>query len=357
MAKKVFLYTTSFAALVLSSGVLLGQSTEPRDAWLMRNYRFTGPPPPGSIGATDPVVSELRQIQNTLLSIMRKANFGGDYEAALAAAAQAAMNAQLIGTITERLAEETPTKTIANERESTSPSAPAYSIALKDHSVDFATAYWVDGFMLHYMSCGGAHVIVRLDLVDRGRSIELNRLKNLKFSLPESPATLTFTLDPGRSPVIRTPGTNLYTGAGSTNQGTVISLQLSSPNAINAVPIIRVFMNYRDSTMRGVIYPVATVPNSTTAGYEGLQDVLLDPGRHRVYVTNSGYNRIEVFDTQRMAFQQPIPVGQLPHQMALGPDGATLYVATSGGEQITLVNLDQQQVIGRIQNSADSTKQ
>ena len=164
-----------------------------------------------------------------------------------------------------------------------------------------------------------------------------------------APATLTFTLDPGRSPVIRTPGTNLYTGAGSTNQGTVINLQLSSPNAINAVPIIRVFMNYRDSTMRGVIYPVATVPNSTTAAYEGLQDVLLDPVRNRVYISNSGYNRIEVFDTQKMAFQQPIPVGQLPHQMALGADGATLYVATTGGEQITLVNLDQQQVIGRIQ--------
>src|SRR5207245_3554703 len=67
-------YAAACALLVLT-GVSRAQSSEPRDAWLMQNYRFTGPPPATGITAVDPVVSELREIQNTLLAILRKANF------------------------------------------------------------------------------------------------------------------------------------------------------------------------------------------------------------------------------------------------------------------------------------------
>ena len=164
-----------------------------------------------------------------------------------------------------------------------------------------------------------------------------------------APASITFTMDPGRSGVTRTPGTNLYTGAGANNTGSAVNIQLVSPNAINVPPTIRVFMNYRDSTMRGLVYPIPTVPNSTAAAFEGLQDIVLDETRHRVYITNSGYNRIEVFDTQAMAFQNPIPVGQLPHSMAMGLDGSTLYVATTGSETVATVDLDLQQVTGFVQ--------
>ena len=67
-----------------------------------------------------------------------------------------------------------------------------------------------------------------------------------------------------------------------------------------------------------------------------------------VYITNAGYNRIEVFDTVKKALQTPIPVGQLPHQMAMGLDGNTLYVAETGGETIDIVDLTQMAVSGRI---------
>ncbi len=169
-----------------------------------------------------------------------------------------------------------------------------------------------------------------------------------------APGAVTFTMDPGRSAVVRTAGTNLYTFSPltATNQplmGTPVNIQLSSPNAINVSPTIRVYMNSRDSSMRGVIYPVPTGPNSTAAAYEGLEDIVLDEPRHSVYITNSAYNRIEIFDTQKMAFQAPIPVGQLPHQMAMGLDGSTLFVANTGGESISVVDLDQQMVTGSIQ--------
>ncbi len=164
-----------------------------------------------------------------------------------------------------------------------------------------------------------------------------------------APGTITFTMDPGSSGVIRTVGTNLYTGGGATNTGAAVNIQLISRDAINVPPTIQVFMNYRDSGMRGLIFPVSTVPNSTAAAYQGLQDIVLDQARNLVYITNAGYNRIEVFDTQKREFQTPIPVGQLPHQMAMGLDGSTLYVANSGGESVVMVDLDQQQVTGSIQ--------
>jgi uncharacterized protein (TIGR03437 family) len=51
-------------------------------------------------------------------------------------------------------------------------------------------------------------------------------------------------------------------------------------------------------------------------------------------------NRVEVFDMATQQFLTPIKVGQLPHSLAIGTDGITLYVANSGGETISVVDLD-----------------
>ena len=75
---------------------------------------------------------------------------------------------------------------------------------------------------------------------------------------------------------------------------------------------------------------------------------MLDPLRNRLYITNSGYNRIEVFDTQQQRFLNPIPVGQMPHQMAMSSDGNTLYVGNTGGESISIVDLNAQQVVDSV---------
>jgi YVTN family beta-propeller protein len=169
-----------------------------------------------------------------------------------------------------------------------------------------------------------------------------------------APSNVTFTMEPGRSGVVRQPGTNIWTGAG-TSQGTPLNVTISSPEAINVPPVIRVYMNYRQADQRGVIYPRPTTPNNNAndtgqnaGGNEGLQDLLLDEARGRLYVTNSGYNRIEVFDLKKQHFVDPIPVGQMPHQMALSTDGTTLYVGNTGGESISVVNLDQGRVVDTV---------
>jgi YVTN family beta-propeller protein len=169
-----------------------------------------------------------------------------------------------------------------------------------------------------------------------------------------APSALTFTMEPGRSGVVRQAGTNIWTGAG-TQQGTPVNITLSSPEAINIPNTIRVYMNYRQSDQRGVIYPVPTTLNNNTAGTagntagnEGLQDILLDEPRGLVYITNSGYNRIEVFDIKKQHFVNPIPAGQMPHQMAMAGDGKTLYVGNTGGESISIIDLDLQRIVDSV---------
>jgi YVTN family beta-propeller protein len=171
-----------------------------------------------------------------------------------------------------------------------------------------------------------------------------------------TPATITFSFEPGRAGETRQPGTNLITGGGTSVSGNPIDVTLYSAEAVNVPPNIRLYMNYRQSDQRGVIYPVPQMPNpnatapltGTTGGNEGLWDIVLDTTRNLLYISNSGYNRIEVFDTVNRVFLNPIAVGQLPHEMALSSDSNTLYVANTGGESISIVDLTQMAVVGTV---------
>lgn len=119
---------------------------------------------------------------------------------------------------------------------------------------------------------------------------------------------------------------------------------IQSPEAINIPPNVRVYQNNRNSEAAGTI---VTVPVSTSAS-EGLTDLLVDEVRQRIYIANSGMNRIEVFDMASQSLLDPIKVGQLPHSMAFGVDNSTLYVANTGSEVISIIDLDKRQVVGRV---------
>jgi len=157
---------------ILATATCFAQSREPSDAWLMQNYRFAGPPAPGEIPQVSPTVAQLQEIQNTTLSILRKADFAGDFETALAAAAQATAAAQLIGSVTGQLKPE-PVPPAAKDPAPKDPAA--YLIALQDRTIQAASKVWADGTMLHYLTPQGAHGLVRLDRVDWKLSAALNR--------------------------------------------------------------------------------------------------------------------------------------------------------------------------------------
>ena len=171
--------------MISAAGVSRGQCG---DSWLMKNYRFTGPPPAGTVIPTDPVISELSGIQSKLRAMVRRAYSDEYYDAALAAAAQASSNAQLMGVIGERLAQQpqaaTAPKTASNEAASQG-SNPPYLIALKDLTIDIALAYWQDRDMLNYITVQGSHVIVRMDQVDFRVTNELNRQRKMNLHLPQ----------------------------------------------------------------------------------------------------------------------------------------------------------------------------
>ena len=158
-----------------------------------------------------------------------------------------------------------------------------------------------------------------------------------------APSTITFTMEPGRSGVVRQPGTNLFTGAGGSN-GAAINITLQSLDAINFPNAIRVYMNYRERDQRGVIYPLPVTLNNA----EGLYDMVLDSLRGRIYITNSGFNRIEIFDTKAQRFLPPVEVGQLPHALAMTPDAQTLYVGNTGGESIDIIDLETLSLTGKV---------
>ncbi len=159
-----------------------------------------------------------------------------------------------------------------------------------------------------------------------------------------APSAITFTMDPGRVNVNRRPGTNVYNG----NNGGAVVVNLNSLEAINIPNTIRVFMNYRLNDQRGLIFPIPTLANGINPG-RGLRDILLDEKRNRVYISNSAQNRIEVFDTVKQRYLDPIEVGQFPQNMELSLDRDTLYVANTGGESIQTVDLASLSVTGNIE--------
>lgn len=214
-------------------------------------------------------------------------------------------------------------------------------------------------------------VFLAVDLCTRGLSRTVVKVANLgkgklTYSIPANingagnaitaqvssgvaPSTVTFTMDPGRAGVTRQAGTNLYTG-GANNTGSPINLTFSSLEAINIPNVVRIFMNFRNADQRGVVYPVPTTPSSLASfnGTEGLFDMILDEPRGRLYISNSGYNRIEIFDTRRQRFVNPIEVGQLPHALAMSLDGGLLYVGNTGGESIQVVDLETLRIVDTI---------
>jgi YVTN family beta-propeller protein len=158
-----------------------------------------------------------------------------------------------------------------------------------------------------------------------------------------APGTVDFVMDPGRSGVQRLPGTNLFTNANG-GGGAPINITVSSAQAINFPNYVRVYMNYRQAEQRGIIYPRPVSWDNT----RGLQEMLVDERRGRLYITNAGFNRLEVFDTRKQRFLAPVEVGQMPRSMAMASDGSTLYISNIGGESIALLDLDTMQIVGQV---------
>jgi len=61
-----------------------------------------------------------------------------------------------------------------------------FLVAMKDHTIYPAIAYWVEDDTLNYITQQGVRNRVSLDLVDRDFSTQLNKERNIDFGLPPS---------------------------------------------------------------------------------------------------------------------------------------------------------------------------
>lgn len=61
-----------------------------------------------------------------------------------------------------------------------------FLIAMKDHTIYPAIAYWVEDDTLNYITEYGVRNKVSLDLVDRDFSLQLNKERSVDFALPRS---------------------------------------------------------------------------------------------------------------------------------------------------------------------------
>jgi uncharacterized protein (TIGR03437 family) len=151
-------------------------------------------------------------------------------------------------------------------------------------------------------------------------------------------------------PSVRAAGSNLtfsFNSAAAKQRGTITpphDFLITSAQAINLPNSVRAYENARDSDARGTILPLAIGPLAATP----LPDLVYDSTRQRLYIANSGLNRVEVYDMASQAFLTPIKVGQMPTSLALTPDGFTLYAANSGSEYISVVNPSTMQVTGQV---------
>ena len=82
-------------------------------------------------------------------------------------------------------------------------------------------------------------------------------------------------------------------------------------------------------------------------------DLAYDAQRGLVYLANSTENTVNIYSVGSGGLiGSGIPVGQAPSSLAMSPDGQKLYVANSGSLSVSIVDLNQQQVVGTYSLSA-----
>jgi hypothetical protein len=71
-----------------------------------------------------------------------------------------------------------------------------------------------------------------------------------------------------------------------------------------------------------------------------IMDAAVDTGRQKLYLSNISRNRLEVFDLRNEVFDKAIGVGSEPWGLAFSRDADSLWVANSGGTNLSVVDLN-----------------
>ena len=131
-----------------------------------------------------------------------------------------------------------------------------------------------------------------------------------------TPATVRVSVDP-----------NLFANQKGTVTGTIT---LTSQDAVNLAPTLRVLVNGREPDQRGTF---VNVPGR-------LVDVLADPGRDRFYVLRNDKNQVLVFDGSNNTQIATLRTGASPSQLAITRDARYLLVAHTATTFVSVFDLE-----------------
>ncbi len=135
-------------------------------------------------------------------------------------------------------------------------------------------------------------------------------------STGQTPATVQVTVDPAEF---------------QDRQGTVTGLlTISSPQAVNLPPSVRLLVNNQRPDERGI---ATDVPGT-------LVDLLADPARDRFYVLRQDRNQVLVYDGSGMSLVATLRTGTTPTRMALTMDSKYLLVGHDNSQLAYVYDLD-----------------
>ncbi len=80
----------------------------------------------------------------------------------------------------------------------------------------------------------------------------------------------------------------------------------------------------------------------------GLREIVIDPCHAHVYVSDGTGNRIDDYSVASASLQAPIAVGSKPSGFDITPDGQRLYVANTGGTNISVVDLGSRRELTKV---------
>jgi uncharacterized protein (TIGR03437 family) len=149
------------------------------------------------------------------------------------------------------------------------------------------------------------------------------------FSVSTDTAGISLSPSSGVTPAIVT--VSVDPTAFQNNKGTVAAeINISSSQAVNLPPPVRVLVNMHDPDQRGSF---VDVPGT-------LVDVLADPVRQRFYILRQDKNEVLVFDSTNNTQIATLRTGNVPTQMAITFDQRYLLIGSNDSQIIPVYDLD-----------------
>jgi uncharacterized protein (TIGR03437 family) len=177
-------------------------------------------------------------------------------------------------------------------------------------------------------------VIFRGSSCSRGKATQLLNIVNpgggaTPFSITSLTAGITVSPASGTTPmqVQVTVDPTVFQNQKGTSVGT---LQISSAQAMNVIPTVRVLVNNHDPSQRGAI---VDIPGT-------ISDLLADPVRNRYYLLRQDTNQLLVFDSTNNNLITTLKTGNVPKGLAITFDQRYLLVANDSTQYVSVFDLE-----------------